>query len=533
MAHALPLPTRGRWPGIAWSATALLVCVAVGVPVESAAYPGDAVAGAGDLAVAVAFVVFGTAVWSPPVRGGDLTGPLLVATGATWLAGGLADELALLHRGPLVQLLVASPGGRPHTWFEWLLVMAGYGLAVVPDVAPEKGGTAALGVALAAVAVWRCVQAGGLQRRARAVPAAAAVAFALVLVVGTLAEPADGDTMLWLYEAVLVIIAAALFVDLRWGSWAQSAVTSLVIDLGDTRSGSLTGVLAQAVGDPSLVVGYALGDGRYADERGRLLALPERNAGRVVTPVETNGVPAAVLVHDPAALRPPQLANAVIAAVHLTLDNVRLRNDIRARLEDMEASRRRLLRAREAERRSLEGRLRAGVDRRLDAAARALADVADDPDELLAALPGELERTRAELRRFAAGLHPPDLDIGGLPAALPELAARAPLHVAVHVGCDRLDRPLEVAAWFVCSEGLANVAKHSGAASAAISVQRTPGWVIVTVDDGGRGGADASAGRGLRGLAARVGAVGGGLEVGARPGGGTRLRATFPTEEGA
>jgi signal transduction histidine kinase len=493
-------------------------------------YPGDPAAGAGDLAVAVAFVVCGAAVWSP-LRAGDLTGPLLVATGAAWLAGGLADELALLHRGPLVQLLVTSPGGRPHTRIEWPAVVAGYALAVVPDVARDDGVTVALAAGLAGVSLGRYARARGVQRRARAVPAAAAGAIALVLVVGAVTGPAEGDAVLWLYEAVLVATAAALFVDLRWGGWAQAAVTDLVIDLGDARSGSLAGVLAHAVGDPSLVLGYARGDGRYADERGRPVSVPDADADRAVTTVEIEGAPAAVLVHDPAALRSSRLSDAVVAAVQIALDDARLQSDIWARVREVEASRSRLLHARDSERRRLESRLHAGVGRRLDAAARALADLEGDPDELLAALPAELERTRAELRRFATGLHPPDLDAGGLAAALPALAARAPIPVEVSVGCGRLEPPLEAAAWFVCSEGLANVVKHSGAGGAAIGVDRTSEGIVVTVDDAGRGGADPAAGRGLRGLAARVEAVGGRLEVGPRPGGGTRLRATLPVEE--
>jgi signal transduction histidine kinase len=527
MALALRLPIRDRWPGAAWPGIAFVVVVAAGVPVESAAYPDDAAAAAADLAVAVAFVVCGAAV----SRAGDLTGPLLVATGAAWLAGGLADELALLHRGPLIHLLVTAPGGRPHTRVEWLAVVAGYALAAVPEVARAEATTVALATALAGVAFARWVHARGLQRRARAVPALAAGAIALVLIVGALARPADGDVVLWLYEAVLVATAVALSVDLRRGGWAQAAVTDLVIDLGDARSGSLTGVLANAIGDPSLVVAYSQGDGRYVDERGRPAALPAPDADRAVTTVESHGAPAAVLVHDPAALRSPQLSGAVVAAVQLVLDNVRLRADIRSRVHEVEASRDRLLHARDNERRQLESRLHAGVGRRLDAAALALAGMEGDPDELLAGLPGELERTRAELRRFATGLHPPDLDSGGLAAALPELEARAPIPVTVSVTCGRLEPALELSAWFVCSEGLANVVKHSGAGSAAIAVERTLREIVVTVDDAGRGGADPSAGRGLRGLAARVEAVGGRLAVGTRPGGGTRLRATLPVEE--
>ena len=514
---------------VSWPAGALVATLAVGLLVEHAAHSGDPVAAVGDLAVAVAFVACGATVWTA-VRTSDLTGPLMVATGAAWLAGSVSDELALVHRGPLIQLLVAAPGGRPRSRVQWLVVVAGYVAAVVPAIGRADGVTAVLAVLVVGVAIGRWARAGGLQRRARAVPAAAATAIGLVLIAG--AVGADGEAVLWAYEAVLVTTAGALLADLRWGAGAQSAVTALVIDLGDMpRKGSLTAALARAVGDPSLVVGYRLEDGRFADERGRPVTLPDPGLDRAVTTVVADGAPAAVMLHDPAALRAPGLSDGVAAAVRLALDNVRLEADIRARVKDVEASRGRLLHARDAERRRLEALLSAGVGHRLEAAADALRALADDPDEVLSALPGELDRTRAELHRFASGLHPRALRTGGLAAALPELAAHAPLPVEVKVECGRLETTLEAAAWFVCSEGLANIAKHAAATRAAIGVRRERGRIVVTVDDDGRGGADQSVGRGLRGLAARVEAVGGGLDVDERPAGGTRVRATFPMKE--
>jgi signal transduction histidine kinase len=375
--------------------------------------------------------------------------------------------------------------------------------------------------------VHRWARSAGVQRRARAVPAAASGAVAFVLVSGAFVEAADADAVLWAWEGVLAGTAVALFVDLQRGGWADSAVSSLVIDLGDARAGSLGAALAHAVGDPSLVVGYRLGDGSYADERGLPLALPGTQAERAVTIVDSGGVPAAVLVHDPAALRAPGLAGAVTAALRLALDNRRLEADIRARVHDVDASRARLLHARDGERRRLETKLQAGVDRRLASAGRTLAGLGTNDDELM----GELQRARAELRRFAAGLHPRDLDTGGLAVALPELAAGAPLPVDVSVACGRLGETLEATAWFVCSEGLANVVKHARAARAKISVECPPGYLMVRVDDDGRGGADASRGRGLRGLAARVEAIGGILEVGDGPNGGTRLAARLPVRD--
>jgi signal transduction histidine kinase len=200
-------------------------------------------------------------------------------------------------------------------------------------------------------------------------------------------------------------------------------------------------------------------------------------------------------------------------------------------MQEVEASRGRLLTARDLERRRLEERLQAGVDRRLDAAARAVADLASDPVELMSSLPGALDRARAELRRFAAGLHPRGLEPGGLSSALSQLATGASLAVEVVVACGRLDPELEVAAWFSCSEALANVVKHAAAAHAAIGAESVTGWLIVTVEDDGRGGAEPSAGQGIRGLAARAEAVGGRLKVGDRPDGGTRLDARLPVRE--
>jgi signal transduction histidine kinase len=512
-------------------AAALGATLAFGVVAASAAHPEDVAAAAGDLAVAAVFVGCGAALWADG-RTGDLSGPLMVATGILWLLGDVADGLALLHRGPLVQLLVAAPSGRARGWPERFVVIAGYAHAVVPGAAQDGRVTIALALVLAAVVVARWAAAGGLQRRARALPAVAGVSIALVLGVGATAEAAHAGAVLWSYQAVLIGFAIALFVGLRRGGWAQATLTTLVLDLGDSPRGrSIAGAVARAVGDPSVVLGYRGGDGRYLDERGSPVELPHPDADRAVTFVDAGGAPVAALVHDRAALRAPGLSDSVSAAVRLALENVRLQAELRGRLQELEASRARLLAARDTERRGLEARLHAGVGRRLDVVAHELAGLRGDPEALASALPAELDSTRAELRRFAAGLHPPALEAGGLVVALRELASRAPVPVDVAVDCGGLHGSLEVTAWFVCSEALANVVKHAAATRAAIRVERSDGWVAVTVDDDGRGGADPSAGRGLRGLAARVEASGGRLAIGGRSGGGTRLEARLPVRE--
>ena len=119
-----------------------LATLAAGALAASAAYAGDLAAAVADVAVAVAFVTCGAIAW-PHDRGARLAGPLMVATGVAWLLGDLADELALLHRGPLVQLLVTAPGGRPRTWAEWLVVLVGYVSAVLPGVGSDAAVTVA------------------------------------------------------------------------------------------------------------------------------------------------------------------------------------------------------------------------------------------------------------------------------------------------------------------------------------------------------------------------------------------------------
>jgi signal transduction histidine kinase len=133
------------------------------------------------------------------------------------------------------------------------------------------------------------------------------------------------------------------------------------------------------------------------------------------------------------------------------------------------------------------------------------------------------------LRAVAHGLHPAVVSSHGLAVALESLAARAPIPVRLGVGIDgRLPERLEVAAYYVVSESLANVAKHARATSASVQVERDQGQVVVEIVDNGVGGADTERGTGLRGLADRVEALGGRLRVWTPHGGGTRVRAEMP-----
>ena len=133
------------------------------------------------------------------------------------------------------------------------------------------------------------------------------------------------------------------------------------------------------------------------------------------------------------------------------------------------------------------------------------------------------------MRDLARGIHPAVVTGHGLAVALEQVAARAPLPVRLSVDVGgRLPEPVEVAAYYVVTESLTNVAKHAHAANVEVTVGRVDGGISVEIVDDGVGGADSEQGSGLRGLADRVEALGGRLRVWTPRGGGTRVRAEIP-----
>jgi signal transduction histidine kinase len=209
--------------------------------------------------------------------------------------------------------------------------------------------------------------------------------------------------------------------------------------------------------------------------------------------------------------------------------------ELRVRLEELRASRARLVEAGDAERRRLERDLHDGAQSRLVAlalllrGARARADSDPELAEILDRAQDELKTGLAELRELARGIHPAVLTERGLEPALHSLASRAPVPVTLEADADeRLPGPVESAAYFVVSEALANVAKYANATEARVAVRRINGRVLVEVSDDGVGGADAARGSGLRGLADRVAALDGTISLDSPAGRGTRLRAEIP-----
>jgi signal transduction histidine kinase len=141
----------------------------------------------------------------------------------------------------------------------------------------------------------------------------------------------------------------------------------------------------------------------------------------------------------------------------------------------------------------------------------------------------ELDQALGELRELARGIHPAVLSDRGLAAALEALAARATVPVEiVEVPAERLPEPVETAAYYLIAESVTNAAKYADASSVRVHVRHSNGLVSVDVVDDGVGGADAARGSGLRGLADRLAALDGRLEVESRPNEGTRIRAEIP-----
>jgi signal transduction histidine kinase len=254
------------------------------------------------------------------------------------------------------------------------------------------------------------------------------------------------------------------------------------------------------------------------------------------TIVERDGRRVAALVHDASLRDDPELVDAVCAAAGLALENERLQAELRAHLDELRASRVRIVEAADAERRRLERDLHDGTQQRLVSVSMALglaeSKLGSDPKsarKILDETRKTLGTTLQELRELSQGIHPGILTERGLGPALQELAYGSPVPIELSVPIEeRLPEPVEAAAYYVVAEALTNVAKYASASSVSVRVGSRNGRAVVEVSDDGVGGADPARGSGLRGLADRVEALGGMLAVESPAGEGTRLRAEIP-----
>lgn len=285
---------------------------------------------------------------------------------------------------------------------------------------------------------------------------------------------------------------------------------------GRASADELEGVLREALDDPGLTLRLFL-PGERPDERDG------------ATLVERSGVLLAEVEHSGA---DPGRLPEVLARAGLAIEIARLQTEVRHRLAEVEASRSRIVAATHEERRRLERDLHDGAQQRLVSAGLALRHVqhelGDQPAARgIEAVVAELAGAIDDLRALAHGVRPARLD-DGLEPALRELAGRSPLPVRVEGAAGPLPDSVVATAYYVAAEALTNAAKHASASVVQVTAGREDGMLVLTVRDDGIGGAAPGAGTGLRGLADRVAALGGGLRLDSPAGAGTTLTVRLP-----
>lgn len=526
--------------------------------------------------IEVPYILGGVLAWWR--RPDSRFGPLMIAAGYTaflanlaWANSALPATIgSIFDLVPVViylQVFLSYPSGRLRTRLERALVITGYLLATVLQIAsmalggPPKNNlidiTSAPGVvdalthiqlsALSAVSlagvgllVLRRRRDGRPARRMTALLidsfALGLVMIALLLLAGQFNWPSF-ETIRRITFVTIGLAPIAFLIGMLSSRLARSDVGQLLVQLGsDPAPAELRDGLARVLRDPSLSLAFWLPEfGAWADQDGREVVLPGADSQRSSTLIERDGEPVAALIHDPSLDDEGELLDAVSAAAGIALENARLQAELRARLDELHESRARVIEAGQDERRRLERNLHDGAQQRLISLSLGLKQLedrlGDDP-----AARAEIDQARQEiatsleeLRTIARGLHPAVVSGHGLGVALDTLVANASVPVTLDTELDgRLEEAIEVAAYYVVSESLANVDKHAGASAASVSVERRNGNLVVEVTDDGIGGADTEGGTGLRGLADRVEAHGGRLRVWTPHGGGTHVRAEIP-----
>ncbi len=573
----------GRRPGRLITAGVVAAAVLVGAICLAlmAANPdsGDAGTWSVELGANLFTIGVGLVMWH--ARPGNRVGPLVILMGfagaapfLSWASGNgvawtIGDMWNLLGVVVLAHVYLAFPDGRTAGWsrrltiavYAWFFLLTVGQRLVHPYPSswairnplllwPNEGLADNLGMVanLGALVLTILVVGTVLDRWRRGSPVARRalapvfwVSPITLVVNGTffVARVIGSDTLFTVSTGPLAqlsnfLLPIAFLIGLLQTRLERGSIADLVRDLDGVRTGDLEASLARAVHDPTLRLAFLTPDDTgYVDPSGTPVEVPDGSERRVVTRIEGSGSTIAILIHDPAV--DPALVESAAAASRLALENERLAAELRAQLEEVRASRTRIVEATDEERRRIERDLHDGAQQRLVALGFTLrranrrADADPELAQLLDDANRELEDGLRELRALARGIHPTALADGGLAPALRELADRFPIPVEVDVEDRRFATTVETAAYFIVAEALTNVLRHAEATSAAVRGRSVGDALDLEIADDGRGGVDAGRdGAGVRGLADRAQAIGGTLGVDSPAGGGTTVRARLP-----
>ena len=519
----------------------------------SSARPGRRI---GDLALVAGML------WFAPAYAGWLTGPPLVQSlGSlatvfvfpviTHLVLAFPNERASLRPARLVVVLAyieaglvaiglamfwdpfADLGCWPNCTENVFLLRSSPRLADAIQVA-DLWFVAAAAAALGTICLWRIVTGSKPARRVLLPIAGPGLLFSTAVLTHSVAvlrvpveDPAD-STLLAIFVAsclAVMALAAGLVSDVVRMIAKRRSVARIVANLGEAPApGSLESALASAVGDPDLRIAYRRSTtDDYVDAAGRSVPDPVDEHDRSLASLVRDGRPVAIVSHS-AAL--PDLERELGAAVRLGIDNERLQAESLSRLEELRASRARIVETGDAVRRRLERDLHDGAQQRLLALsyeirlARAAAEADGDAraktqmEEAIAGCQAALD----ELRELAHGIYPAILNEAGLAAALATLADAAPVPVVIRdAAVGRCPGPVEIAAYLLVSESIGDAADR-GADCVTVTTVRDGDGLVVTVEDDGRDRVAT-----LVRLVDRVGALGGTVEVAP-----TRVRGEIP-----
>ena len=513
------------------SASGLAVGLVTGVLAALAARAGFEDSGADpwlialDVAVGVAFVA--GAAWAPGPRRERV---VFAGVGVAWLVASSIPAARLAHQSLLVFALVAFPGGNLRGAASLILAAMAIVVALVPV---SQAFTALL---FAAIAVRASI---GARRQPRAwYPMVAGAGVAAVLAASWLTQwrypgaVAPGVALL-AYELVLLGVAIGFPV-------AMSAVVASGAQLSERllRDERLTGldglaaVLGDTLGDPSVRV-FRWDDAArgYVDGRGHAIRREAHGPGWL--PISDGSEPLGVVAYRAAPLADPPTAAAVGEAMRLALRRLQWQASLRSQLIELEAARARIVVAADRERTTTAARLRQEVVWRIREAVDQLdsfrmAGSHDADGEALDVAVRELEAASDEVVALVAGVPPAELGDGGLVDTLRGLAARSPVPVEVtsEPGATA-ELEVETTLFYVCSEALTNAIKHASASLIQIDIRVDGHALVASICDDGVGGASPS-GSGLQGLADRLAARGGRLQLESPAGAGTKVIARIP-----